>query len=377
MSDVPVSLGKIQQIIPVKYADVRNLINFLPRSSDIRIVTARQENMLVVTGTREQVTQVVRMVNVLDRPAMRGRFIGMLRLKYWSPEKMVVKLKEILAQEGIPVAARAGGNGVYFSTLERWGTLLFFAAEKEWLERIRYWASLLDVPLDRDEKRYFLYFPESSKATELAESLEKIIGVTTAHNRNEGLDRFKKPEKGASPKQGKASQKPLTAGTVPVTDGEVRISVDENRNALIIYAIPKKYAALELLLKKLDTMPLQVLLEASVVEVTLTDSLVVIGGGLSGASDLFLPKAVESLNRTFAKQKGGWVQRLETYAYNLHNPPCLSDFLMDESKKIKVPFTDELVDYSPIKKTGIGVSVLGTSEAVAKGAWEFALQKVG
>lgn len=121
----------------------------------------------------------------------------------------------------------------------------------------------------------------------------------------------------------------------------------------------------------------KVLGEAIANSVTLTDSLVVIGGGLSGAFDLFLPKAVESLNRKFTKQKGGSMQRLETFAYNLQNPNCLNDFLMNESKKIKVPFTDELIDYSPIKKTGIGISVLGTSDAVAKGAWKFALQKLG
>jgi glucokinase len=120
----------------------------------------------------------------------------------------------------------------------------------------------------------------------------------------------------------------------------------------------------------------KVLGEAIANSVTLTDSLVVIGGGLSGASDLFLPKAVESLNRKFTKQKGGSMQRLETFAYNLNNPSCLNDFLMSESKKTKIPFTDELIEYSPIKKTGIGISVLGTSDAVAKGAWEFAMQNL-
>jgi type II secretory pathway component GspD/PulD (secretin) len=54
---------------------------------------------------------------------------------------------------------------------------------------------------------------------------------------------------------------------------EVSVAVDENRNALIIYATPKKYKALESLLKKLDVMPVQVLIEASVAEVTLKDSL--------------------------------------------------------------------------------------------------------
>ena len=70
------------------------------------------------------------------------------------------------------------------------------------------------------------------------------------------------------------------------------------------------------------------------------------------------------------------MQRLETYAYNLNNPECLSDFLMNENTEIKVPFSDQLISYSPIKKIGIGISTLGTSQAVAKGAWHFALSKI-
>lgn len=119
----------------------------------------------------------------------------------------------------------------------------------------------------------------------------------------------------------------------------------------------------------------QVLGETIANTVTLTDSLVVIGGGLSGAADVFLSKAVESMNRKFEKIGGGSMQRLETYAYNLNNPQCLSDFLMNENTEIKVPFSDQTISYSPIKKIGIGVTTLGTSEAVAKGAWHFALRK--
>ena len=120
----------------------------------------------------------------------------------------------------------------------------------------------------------------------------------------------------------------------------------------------------------------KVLGEAMANAVTLTDSLVVIGGGLAGANELFLQTAVDTMNRKFEKAKGGTMQRLETYAYNLNNPQCLSDFLIDESKEIKVPFTNDTVKFSQIKKVGIGISLLGTSEAVAKGAWEFAISKL-
>lgn len=120
----------------------------------------------------------------------------------------------------------------------------------------------------------------------------------------------------------------------------------------------------------------KVLGEAMANAVTLTDSLIVIGGGLSGAYPAFLQTAVDTMNRQFEKMSGGKVQRLEVYAYNLHNSNCLADFVMDESKEIAVPFSDEKVKYSAVKKIGVGISVLGTSQAVSEGAWQYAINSV-
>jgi general secretion pathway protein D len=272
VSDIPATVGEIQQIIPVKYADVQNLFEFLPRSPGIKVIPAIRENMFVVTGTRDQIEQVINIVYMLDRPAMRGRFAGMLCLKYWSPSDMAVKLKEILTQEGIPVTEQPGRKGIYINKLERWGTILFFAAEKEWLERIKYWVKILDVPLDKDESQYFLYFPENSKASELGESLEKILGISKSDSAIKSSDIAGAAKKEAKGQKAVSGKKDISK-EIAMIARDVRVAVDENRNALIIYATPKKYKALESLLKKLDVMPVQVLLEASVAEVTLTDSL--------------------------------------------------------------------------------------------------------
>lgn len=53
----------------------------------------------------------------------------------------------------------------------------------------------------------------------------------------------------------------------------VRIIADEENNALIILATPEDYARIEGAIRRLDTMPLQVLIEASIVEVILADEL--------------------------------------------------------------------------------------------------------
>ena len=263
LNDIPAVMGEIRQIIPVKYIDTMNLLEFLPKSSGIKIVPAINENLFVATGAREQIKQIVNVVNLLDKPAMRGRFAGMLRLKYWSPSDMALKLKELLIQEGLPVTDRPGRNGIYINKLERWETILFFAAEKEWLERVRYWVKILDVPLDKDENQYFLYFPENSKASELGESLVKILGISESGGAAESFETVKEKENKTD-----SNKKDITMIT-----GDIRVATDQNRNALIIYTTLEKYKKLESLLKQLDIMPVQVLIEATVAEVTLTDTL--------------------------------------------------------------------------------------------------------
>ncbi len=111
--------------------------------------------------------------------------------------------------------------------------------------------------------------------------------------------------------------------------------------------------------------------------VTLVDGLVVIGGGLSGAYPLFLPKTVEMLNRKFDKPNGGSVPRMEINAFNLEDEMGLDQFLNYIKVMVNVPFSDEKVPYYPEKKTGVANTRLGTSKAVAIGAYAFAADKVG
>jgi len=55
--------------------------------------------------------------------------------------------------------------------------------------------------------------------------------------------------------------------------GNLSITADETNNALAILATPQQYGVIVAALKKLDAAPLQVLLEAAIAEVTLTDNL--------------------------------------------------------------------------------------------------------
>ena len=117
---------------------------------------------------------------------------------------------------------------------------------------------------------------------------------------------------------------------------------------------------------------------------TLVDGLVVIGGGLSGAVSLFMPALMAELNGDYTFPGGKSIRRLASQAFNLDDEQSLNDFLKSGVRKIQisdyiniVPDLSRSIDYDPLSRIGVGISRLGTSEAIAMGAYAFALRKLG
>ncbi|OYV84535.1 MAG: hypothetical protein B7Z63_06770, partial [Ignavibacteriae bacterium 37-53-5] len=110
--------------------------------------------------------------------------------------------------------------------------------------------------------------------------------------------------------------------------------------------------------------------------ITLIDGLVVIGGGLAGASRVFLPFLVEEMNSTYTGPDGNKFRRLAANVYNLENPPDVGKFVRVSSKEIEVYGSQRKVKYDPEIRIGIGISKIGTSKAIAIGAYTFALSSL-
>ncbi len=109
---------------------------------------------------------------------------------------------------------------------------------------------------------------------------------------------------------------------------------------------------------------------------TLVDGLAVIGGGVSGSWPLFLPALVDELNSTYVNPKGQQFRRLVQKAFNLEDETQRQQFLKGETREVPVPGTKRKIKYDPLARVGVGMSRLGTSEAVAIGAYAFALRKL-
>jgi glucokinase len=111
--------------------------------------------------------------------------------------------------------------------------------------------------------------------------------------------------------------------------------------------------------------------------ITLIDGLIVVGGGLAGAAPLILPRVVEEMNGTIETLKGEKFPRLEVKAFNLEDPAQMTAFLKGDAREITVPRSGAKLTYDPLKRVGVGISRLGTSRAVAIGAYAFALHSIG
>jgi glucokinase len=107
---------------------------------------------------------------------------------------------------------------------------------------------------------------------------------------------------------------------------------------------------------------------------TLVDGLAVIGGGISAAHSLFLEDLVGAVNGCY--EGNGKRRRLLARAFNLEDPEGRAGFLRPSAKQVNVPGSDRKVPYDAEPRTGIGLSRLGTSEAIAVGAYAFALDRL-
>jgi general secretion pathway protein D len=131
-------------------------------------------------------------------------------------------------------------------------------------------------------RQVFVYRAQNAKATELAEILGQIFqgGGTLSAGANApgtlapgltpALVGSSAPTSGPGPDTGLPS---IATGISVPPGNSVEIIADDVRNALVVLASPQEYKMVEAAVRQLDTVPLQVLIEASILEVTLNDDL--------------------------------------------------------------------------------------------------------
>lgn len=109
---------------------------------------------------------------------------------------------------------------------------------------------------------------------------------------------------------------------------------------------------------------------------TVIDGLIVLGGGISAAYDLFAPAMFAQLNSGFSPFNGEPLKRVIPSVYDLEQESGSASFLTSNFTEIKVQNSPKRVYYDAEPKTGIGLSKLGASQMIAIGAYAYALQQL-
>ena len=286
------------QIVPLKFISAVEMQKILeplaPKGSVLRVDEAR--NLLILGTTRRDLGILLETVEIFDVDWLSGMSFGLFPLQFTEAKTLAEDLRKILREdEKAPLTGL-----IRFVPIERLNSVLVISPQAAYVEKAQAWIERLDQSADGTERRLFVYYVQNGRATELAAVLNEVFtGERPAEGRPAvelapGLEPYeimpeRAPPGGRAPKPGgtraaQQTERPLRAGlegaapkageaiTVP-GKREIRIIADEANNALLILATPADYRMVKAALEKLDIVPLQVLIEATIAEVTLNDEL--------------------------------------------------------------------------------------------------------
>lgn len=272
------------QVVPLQYTsptEMRQLIEpFSPPGGVLRADNVR--NFMILGGTSQELTSMMRAIETFDVDWMAGMSFGIYPLKYTDPDQITEELEKILEREGMP-----GKGNVKYIPIPRINKLLAIAPDAETLKSIEFWIGKLDLGDSSPGRRIYVYPVKNGRAVDIADTLNLILGTSMNYGssyggegraggrqargnntRNSGLSSSSRNQQSRG-LGGRGSQFGL-GGT---DDNGIRIVPNEQNNSILMLATPTEFGVIETALRQVDLPPKQVLVEVTLVDVTLSDEL--------------------------------------------------------------------------------------------------------
>jgi len=275
--------GYSNVIVPLSYIGAREMSEILrpvaPEEAFVRIDTNR--NLLVLAGTRNQVSGWMDIISTFDVDQLAGMSVGIFPLDNSLAEDINTALGELLGTtgEGEQATSTPLAGLVRVVPIERLNSILVVSPRAHYIEQIRTWIERLDQAQNSSgEPTLYIYPVQNGNAVQMAELLSGIFGgrgnTSTGGNQNSGvapgLSQMTTGSDASMPDTG--SEQQSRGGNFDLGDN-IRVVADNFNNALLIYAPRQEYTRIRSALERLDIVPTQVLIEASIIEVTLNDDL--------------------------------------------------------------------------------------------------------
>jgi general secretion pathway protein D len=266
-----------------------------------------QRNLLVVNGTGRELANLDKLVVMFDVDWMRGMSFALFPVKTAEPEVIAKELETVfgLDKEGpLKGVVRILPNA-------RLNSVLVMSSRPAHLDTARTWIERFERLAERKEEQVYTYKAQNRPAAELANLLQKILSTDeqppTAAPAGGTAPRFEPATAVSSAPSGRdprMSAIPTSVGGRPASGlatgggssrmvaapqargpaeagqtgaafraGGSKVVVDEQKHALVIQTVPPEYDRILRILRRLDVVATQVMLEAAIAEVTLTDEL--------------------------------------------------------------------------------------------------------
>jgi len=281
-------------IVPLQYISAANMAEILKPVADpsafVRIDGRR--NLLMLAGTRAQLDGWLNIVSTFDVDQLKGMSVGLFPLENSSVEEVSVALEAMIGGSGGKGAGM--GDMLRVVPVERLNSILVVTPRAHYLDSVRTWIERLDeAHFSEYDQRLYVFPVQNTTASRLADLINSIYtGRSSSQDRDgRGVRDAGGVAPGLSPETlgagtGNSSQSVGkrsggTVASVSVEGGiggldtgvDVRVVADDENNALMIYATALQYRLIESALKQLDVVATQVIIEASIMEVSLTDEL--------------------------------------------------------------------------------------------------------
>lgn len=292
------------QIVPLQFTSPTEmekiLLPFAPPGGVMKIDDAR--SLLLLAGSSRELDTMLDVVKTFDVDWLAGMSYGFFNLNYVDAKTAVTELSEIFADPKSPLA-----GVVRLVPITRLNTILVITPQQKYLQAVETWIKRLDVGGTSAGRRIYVYDVQNGRAEDLAKSLNKILSLPTIEEdqparartgfsmsggsapgfiSNSGVNSGLAPGYNPSVNQGGSAAMsnlyPSLLGSAPgqlgltqntAKQGDLRIVANNDSNALLVLASPAEFSVIEAALSRLDAPSRQVLIEASLAEVTLTDEL--------------------------------------------------------------------------------------------------------
>jgi len=268
----PDHAGDLTRMIRLRYiasaSAAKNIKPFL--SKNAVIVQDSVTNSLVITDTVENLDKAVSILGMMDIEYFADISWRVFPIEGADASEISRDLTRLLKTGGLYNRPGMDMGSFEIVPIKTMNALLVATKWPSMLTLIEDWITAMDHANDSGTN-VFVYFVENGTAVELADILSQVYGGTA----------------GSGPKKTTIVKPTAGTGLSGELSGEVEIIPDETNNAIVFRANGRDYKIIKEVLKKLDIVPRQVLINVVIAEVSLT-------GGLEYGVEWFLKDNAQS-----------------------------------------------------------------------------------